>query len=110
MTSRVIEPESPPLRIDQLDAIRVGDSQALLELVVRAFEDAETAEGIAQRYPSAGLPAVYAAITYFLNHVDQVQEYLADRERQAGEIRSRIETRQGDQAGIRARLLCRRSQ
>jgi uncharacterized protein (DUF433 family) len=108
MTIRQIQPESPLLRIEPTGAIRVGNSQVLLELVIGAFEEGATAEEIAQRYPTVGLPAIYAAITYYLRHPDEMREYLSEREQQAVEVRSRIEAEQGDLSAIRARLLARR--
>lgn len=110
MTLRTIEPESPPLRYDESGAIRVGDSHVLLELVVRAFEDGAPAEVIAQRYPTAGLPAIYAAIWYFLSHPTEVKEYLAERERQASEIKRTVDATQGDLSEIRDRLRASRPQ
>lgn len=104
-----IEPESPPLQVDATGAIRVGNSRVLLELVIRAFEDGSTPEAIVQRYPTVGLPDVYGAIHYYLRHGDEVARYLADRERQGKDVRDRIESRQGDMSGVRARLLARRS-
>jgi uncharacterized protein (DUF433 family) len=110
MTLRAIQPESPLLRIDESGAIRVGDSQVLFELVIGAFADGATAEAIVQRYPTAGLPAVYAAITYYLRHPEDAQEYLSAREQRAVEVRSQIDAHQGDLSAIRARLLARRGQ
>lgn len=103
-----LQPESPPVREDASGALRVGDSRVLLELVIRAFQDGATPETIVQRYPTLTLPDVYAVIAYYLRHRDEVDGYLARREEQAGEVRQRIESRQGDLSEIRDRLLSRR--
>lgn len=109
MSSPVIQIEAPPLRVDGSGAIRVGGSRVLLELVVRAFQDGATPEAIAQRYPSASLADIYAAVTYYLRHRDDVERYLVERERVAHEVRQRIEARQGDLSAVRARLLSART-
>jgi hypothetical protein len=49
------------------------------------------------------------AIAYYLRHKTEVEQYLADYDRQAEEIRRKIEERQGSQLGVRARLLSRLS-
>jgi uncharacterized protein (DUF433 family) len=103
----ILQTEAPPLRRDASGALRVGRSQVLLELVIRAFQDGATPEVIAQRYPSATLADIYAVIAYYLRHQADIEAYLADREQQAREVRQRIESRQGDLADLRARLLAR---
>ena len=103
-----IATERAPLRVEPDGAVRVGDSRVLLELVIHAFEDGATAETIVQRYSTLALPDVYAVIAYYLRHRPEIDEYLAGRERQAREVRQRIEESQGDLKGIRERLLARR--
>jgi uncharacterized protein (DUF433 family) len=85
-------------------AFRVGDSRVLLELVVRAFQDGATPEAIAQRYPTVTLADVYGVIAHYLRDREAVEEYLAERERLAAEVRQRVETPPGDLAAIRQRL------
>lgn len=103
-----VQAEAPPLREDASGAVRVGSSRVLLELVIRAFQDGATPETIVQRYSALALPDVYAVIAYYLRHRDEIEEYLARREREAAQVRERIETEQGDLSEIRARLLARR--
>ena len=105
----VIQTEVPPLRQDSTGALRVGTSRVLLELIIRAFQDGATPEAIVQRYPTTTLPDIYAVIAYYLCHREDVEAYLAEREQQAGEVRQRIESRQGDLGELRRRLLARRS-
>ena len=103
----VLQTEAPPLRRDASGVLRVGRSRVLLELVMRAFQDGATPEAIAQRYPTAALADVYAVIAYYLRHREDIEAYLAERERQAQELRQRIEGHQGDLAELRSRLLAR---
>jgi uncharacterized protein (DUF433 family) len=100
--------DAPPLREDAAGALRVGDSQVLLEIVIRAFQDGATPETIVQRYSTLTLSNVYAVIAYYLRHRDEIDEYLVQRERKAEEARHRIESQQGDLSEIRARLSARR--
>jgi len=104
MTVR-LHSDEPPLRDDGSGALRVGSTRVLLELVVHAFQDGATPETIAQRYPTLTLADVYSCITYYLRHREDIEQYLAGREQQAEQTRRRIESQQGDLAGIRSRLL-----
>jgi uncharacterized protein (DUF433 family) len=104
----MIEAEAPPLRQDESGAIRVGRSRVLLELVVRAFQDGAAPETIVQRYPTTSLADVYAVIAYSLRHPAEIEVYLAERDRKAGEVQERIQAAQGDLGEIRRRLLARK--
>ena len=104
----ILQTETPPLKQDSSGALRVGSSRVLLELVVRAFEDGATPEDIVQQYPTTTLADIYSVIAYYLRHRNEVEAYLAERERQAEEVRQRIESRQGDLTQIRTRLLARK--
>lgn len=105
-----LQTEAPPLHEDASGALRIGDSQVLLELVIRAFQDGATPETIYQRYPTAGLSNIYAVIAYYLRHPDDIDDYLAEREQRAQAIRQRIEHHQGDLADLRKRLFAHRDQ
>lgn len=99
-----LSPDEPPLRQDASGALRIGNSRVLLELVVHAFQDGATPEAIVQRYPTTTLADIYAVIAYYLRHREEVESYLAEREKQASRVRQRIEAQQGDLADIRSRL------
>ena len=103
-----VQTEAPPLNEDASGALRVGSSRVLLEIVVRAFQDGATPETIVQRYSTLELPDVYAVLAYYLRHSNEVEEYLAQREQKAKQVRQRIESQQCDLSEIRARLLTRR--
>jgi uncharacterized protein (DUF433 family) len=80
-----------------------------LELVIRAFQDGATPEAIVQRYPTTALADVYAVVAYYLRHREDIEAYLAEREKRAGEVRQQVESRQGDLGDLRRRLLARRT-
>jgi hypothetical protein len=87
--------------------VRVGGTRVTLDTVVSAFQEGLTAEEIVQQYPSLALADVYAVISYFLRRRSEVEIYLTNQRRQAGEIRRRDEAGL-DPQGIRERLLARR--
>lgn len=103
----VFQPEAP-LRVDESGAIRVGETRVLMVLVIEAFQDGATPEGIVLQYDSLDLGDVYLVIGYYLRHKAEVEEYIADYNRQADEVRTRIEAGQKDLPDIRSRLLARR--
>jgi uncharacterized protein (DUF433 family) len=86
----------------------VTGTRVSLDLIVAAFTSGATAEEIAKQYPTVPLADVYAAITYYLRHRDDVDAYLEDRLQQREQVRAENE-RRFDPEGIRDRLLARRS-
>jgi uncharacterized protein (DUF433 family) len=96
--------ELPPLILDSSGVLRVGRTRVTLDSVVGAFQDGASAEQIAEQYPVLSLAEVYAAITYYLGHRDDVERYLAARAEQAATVRQANERVFGAD-GIRARLL-----
>lgn len=103
-----VQPESPPLRVDESGAVRVGNTRVSLELVIWAFEEGSTPESIVQQYPTLSLADVYAVIGYYLHHRAEMAEYLAQCEREAQEVEKLVESRQRDMSAIRARILAHR--
>ena len=108
--SLIIQSETPPIQKDNSGTYRVGNSRVLLELVINAFKDGATPETIIQRYTSVSLADVYAVISYYLSHKEDVESYLAEREQQGEEIRHKIESSQKDLSEIRKRLQKQRGQ
>lgn len=100
--------EAPPLRREDSGALRVGNSRVLLELVIRTFEHGATPETIVQQYPTCTLSEIYGVIAYYLRHRQEVDAYLATRERQADEVRRRIESQQRDMMELRQRMMARK--
>ena len=62
--------------------------------------DGATAEEIALRFPGLRLADIHSCISYCLNHQDEVDKYLADRERSAAALRERISTDPLQQQGV----------
>jgi len=63
-------------RVDEHGVIRVGQTRVMLDSVIAAFQQGQSAETIQQQYPSLTLEEVYGAITYYLGHQDEVDAYL----------------------------------
>ncbi len=98
--------EPGPLEITVDGVVRVGKTRVTLDTVVAVFKQGTTAEEIAHRYPSLKLADVYATIAFYLNHQEEVETYLQERQQQAQEVR-RINEARFDPQGLRDRLLAR---
>ena len=107
MTLEVLA-EPVPLQTDADGVVRVGSTRVPLATIVVAFHQGATAEAIVQQYPSLMLADVYAVISYYLRHRQDVDRYLAEQQQEADTTRQLNET-QFDPTGIRSRLLARRS-
>jgi uncharacterized protein (DUF433 family) len=105
-----IHADPVPLRTTPEGDVRIGVTRVLLDVVVHAFDEGATPEAVVQRYPTLPLADVYAVMSYCLRHRAEVDAYLQRQEEGAREVRRKIEARQGDMSGIRARLLARRAE
>ena len=100
--------ERAPLEITVDGVVRVGKTRVTLDTIVTVFKQGATAEEIVYRYPSLKLADVYATVAFYLNHQQEVEAYLQQRQQQAQEIRSMNEAR-FDPQGLRDRLLARKA-
>lgn len=106
--SLAIKHDNVPLSTTRDGVVVVAGTRVSLDLIVAAFTSGATAEEIAQQYPTAPLADVYAAITYYLRHRDDVETYLEHRRQHREQVRAENE-RRFDPQGIRDRLVARRS-
>jgi uncharacterized protein (DUF433 family) len=107
----VIEPqvaERVPLRTTEEGAVLVEGTRVPLDTLVAAFNAGQSAEEIVLGYPTLNLADVYAVLTYYLRHRDEVDGYVRERRREADLLRARIET-EFEPRSIRERLLARRT-
>jgi uncharacterized protein (DUF433 family) len=105
--------QTSPLRLTEDGTIRIADSRVSLDSVVHHYKLGASAEQIAQKFPALALADVYAAITYYLNHEETIEEYLRQQEAKGDEIQKRTESdpqHQKNSAELRARLLARKSE
>jgi uncharacterized protein (DUF433 family) len=105
--------QAMPLRLTGDGTIRIADSRVSLDSVLHHYKLGASAEQIAQKFPALDLADVYAAITYYLNHGEAVEEYLRQQEAEGDEVQEEIESDpqyQKASAELRARLLSRKSE
>ena len=102
-----ISADPAPLTVNSDGVVLIGGTRVTLDTVVDVFKKGATAEEIVHRYPSLKLGDVYATIAYYLNHQQDVEAYLQQRQQQAVEIRQMNQSR-FDPQGLRDRLLARR--
>jgi uncharacterized protein (DUF433 family) len=100
-----------PLRLTPDGTIRLASTRVSLDSVVYHYRLGATAEQIAQKFPALDLADIYGAITYYLNHLDEVEAYLRREEAEGDEIQKRLEVDpqyQQRSANMRSRLLARK--
>lgn len=107
MVYAAVEPEPIPLTKDANGGWRVGGTRVLLETLVAAFQRGDSPEEIREQYPTVSLGDIYAVLTYYVRHPNDVAAYLSEREQVGAEVRAKIEARFPIE-GLRARLLARR--
>lgn len=101
---------SMPLKVTEHGTIRVKGSRVSLDSIVYHFKLGATAEQIAESFPSIGLADIYAAISYYLSHRDEIEEYLLQQETEADELQGRLESNpqyHSAVAELRSRILAR---
>jgi uncharacterized protein (DUF433 family) len=107
MASLTFEPLVVPLRVDEYDAIRVGGTRVLLDLVIDEFQKGATPELIVDCYDALSLADVYVVLGYYLQNPEPIDEYLRRREEEATAVRRHIEAVQPPRPNLRAMLLAR---
>jgi uncharacterized protein (DUF433 family) len=86
-----------PLTLWKDGTIRVKGTRLLIDTIVYAYRRGECPEEIFDSFPSTdyGVADIYSIIAYYLTHKDQIEKYLAEREKEAEEIRKKIESAPG---------------
>lgn len=104
----LVSDQPVPLQVDDGGVVRVGNTRVSLASVVYDYKNGATAEQIAFDFPTLDLADIHAVIAYYLRHREGVEQYLAEQQQEAAEVRLRIESivANGD---IRERLLARRA-
>jgi uncharacterized protein (DUF433 family) len=96
-----------PLRTDEGNTVRIGNSRVTLDAVVEQYENGMTPEEIVRAYDDLELADVYAVIAYYCRYRNEVRAYLKQREEEAGALQAEIE---GEHPRVsREELLARRS-
>ncbi len=87
----ILESLPLPLRRDDSGTIRVGDTRVSLDTIIAYFHQDCSAEIIAAKFPTVGLDNVYLTIGHYLNRREEMDRYLKEQEREAAEIRAKLE-------------------
>lgn len=99
--------EDPPVLEAWPDgSVRVGGTRLLLEMVVGGHKMGRTPAQIAASYGPRPVAQIYAALSYYFAHTEQVDAYLARRKQHAEANMAEAE-RRWPQEGLRERLLQR---
>ena len=98
--------EPVPITKDDSGMIRINGTRVTLQTLVYAFRRGDSAEQIVESYPVLRLADVYTVIGYYMNHRDEVDNYILEQEKLGEAIRSENERRFPND-GIRAKLLAR---
>lgn len=98
--------EPIPLSTKADGVIRIAGTRVTLDTVIDTFLTGASPEEIAQDFPVLRLDDVYAVLTYYLRHRDEVDAYLQERRSRALALRREIEAH-SIQTGLRGRLLAR---
>jgi uncharacterized protein (DUF433 family) len=80
--------------------IRINGTRVSLDSVIFNYRQGATAEEIVLRFPGLRLADIHSCIAYFLNHKEEVDKYLADREQSAADLRARITSDPLQQQGL----------
>jgi uncharacterized protein (DUF433 family) len=67
---------TPPFRWDEAGGIRIGQSRVTLDSILAAYHNGSTPEEIAVQYSVISLEDIYTAIAYYLNHRQEIDNYL----------------------------------
>jgi uncharacterized protein (DUF433 family) len=95
-----------PLTVNADGNVLISGTRVPLYAVILAFQQGQTAEQIAEDFPSLHLADIYAVISYYLHHKAEVDAYMQSYEKEAAEIR-KINEQRFPSTGLRDRLLAK---
>ena len=95
-----------PLRTDEGDVIRIGNSRVTLESVIADFHRGASPEEIAHHYSALSLSDVYLVVGYYLQNRAEVDAYVQRQRQLADEAQREYKADYPDDP-LRKRLLAR---
>ncbi len=98
----------PLFRLDN-GVYRVTNTRIPLERIVEHYQGGRTPAQIVESFESLRLADVYSLIGYYLDHTEQVDQYLREQDEEAERIRQKIEALQGPPRVTREILLARKA-
>jgi uncharacterized protein (DUF433 family) len=94
-----------PLHVDDTGAIRVGKSRVTLDVLLQYCQLGMKPEDIGRGLDTHELADIHAALAYYLRHQTEMDEYLAQRKKEAEKLRQEIEAANAARlAPLKARL------
>ncbi len=99
--------QTAPLVLGEDGTIRIRGSRVTLDSVIDEFKHGATAEQIQEDFPSLTLREVYGTIAYYLDHAEDIEQYLREQE-QAGQATRQLIQAQQDLTSLRSRIRGRR--
>ena len=100
---------SESLSWDDAGGIRIGSSRVTLDSLLASYHNGSTPEEIAIQYSVLHLEDIYSAIAYYLNHRQEIDNYLEQRNQKSQQLRQQL-TQKHNLVDLRHRLLTRQSQ
>lgn len=79
-----------PLRTDADGVIRVAQTRVTLLSVIADFNRGASAEEIAHHFPALSVSDVYLVIGYYLQHRDEVEEYIRQETAASEQLRQEL--------------------
>jgi len=107
-TKLPLTPRAVPLTELDNGVLRVTGTRIPLERIVEGYKAGQTPEHIVEAFDTLRLADVYTLIGYYLDHTEEVEQYLRETDEQANELRRQIEARQGPNPVTREVLLERK--
>lgn len=80
-----------PLKMDEHGAIKVSGTRVTLDVLIACHHQGDTPEAIHEGFPTVPLQDIYAVISYYLAHKDELDKYLKQRDEEAERIRQEVE-------------------
>ncbi|MFN8372720.1 MAG: DUF433 domain-containing protein [Anaerolineae bacterium] len=81
-----------PLRTDENGVIRIGKTRVTLQTVIVAYRQGAAPERIVEDFDALSLSDVFAVISYYLQHTDEVDAYIHQQKAESERIRREIES------------------
>jgi len=89
--------ETIPITLDEDGIARVDGTRVTMRNIIAGFNRHETPEEIASAFPDVRLGAIYAVITWYLNHQEAVDVYLAEQPARDETVRQEVLARSSEQ-------------
>ncbi|KAB2893772.1 MAG: DUF433 domain-containing protein [Bacteroidetes bacterium] len=104
-----LQAEKAPIKTNADGAALVGNTRVRLETIISAFHRGDSPEQIVDSFDVLSLADVYAVIAYYLNHREEVDEYIHQQDLAAEEVYRKIEANRPEMFSLRTRLIERKA-